>query len=114
MKYYILIVEDKYKNSCCGSNLSELSSLILNSVTNGFVQLTPFSFIFKSLQNKKYWQDLIMSKIDKNKNEFFISTIDINNTAGYIRTDVWTWINSDKAEIEKSLCKNTFEVESCC
>lgn len=113
MKYYILILEDKYKNSCCGSNLSELSASILTSATNGFVQLTPFSFIFKSLQNKQYWQDLIMSKIDKNKNEFFISTIDINNVAGYIKTDVWNWINSDKAEIEKSLCKNTFEVESC-
>lgn len=113
MKYYLLILEDKYKNSCCGSNISELAASILTSVTNGFVQLTPFSFIFKSLQNKQYWQDLIMSKIDKNKNEFFISTIDINNTAGYIRTEVWNWIKADKEEIEKSLCKNTFEVESC-
>ncbi len=113
MKYYLLILEDKYKNSCCGSNISELAASILTSVTNGFVQLTPFSFIFKSLQNKQYWQDLIMSKIDKNKNEFFISTIDINNVAGYIRTDVWTWINEDRKEIEKSLCKNNFEVESC-
>jgi len=113
MKYYLLILEDKYKNSCCGSNLSELSTSILNSVTNGFVQLTPFSFIFKSLQNKQYWQDLIMSKIDKNKNEFFISTIDINNVAGYIATRVWDWINADRKEIEKSLCTNTFEIESC-
>lgn len=97
----------------CGANLSQLSKSILDFVTNGFIQLTPFSFIFKSLQNKQYWQDLIMSKIDKNKNEFFISTIDINNVAGYIRTEVWNWISEDRKEIEKSLCKNTFEIESC-
>lgn len=54
-----------------------------------------------------------MSKIDKNKNELFISTIDINNVAGYIRTDVWNWIKEDKAEFEKTLCKNNFEIESC-
>ena len=77
MKYYLLILEDKYKNSCCGSNISELSASILTSVTNGFVQLTPFSFIFKSTQNIKYWEDLIMLKINKNQNEFFIQKIDI-------------------------------------
>ena len=54
-----------------------------------------------------------MSKIDKNKNEFFITTIDINNVAGYIRTGVWDWINADRKEIEKTLCKNHFEIESC-
>lgn len=54
-----------------------------------------------------------MSKIDKNKNEFFISTIDINNVVGYIRTEVWNRISEDRKEIEKSLCKNNFEIESC-
>lgn len=113
MKYYLLILEDKYKNSCCGSNLSKLAASILTSVTNGYVQLTPYAFIFKSTQNIKYWEDLIMLKINKNQNQFFIQKIDIYENSGYIRTEVWNWISEDRKEIEKSLCKNNFEIESC-
>lgn len=112
MKYYLLILEDSYKNMC-GANLSQLSKSILDCVTNGFVQLTPYTFIFKSTQNIKYWEDLIMLKINKNQNEFFIQKIDIYENSGYISKRVWNWIRADKMEIEKNLCKNNFEIESC-
>lgn len=98
---------------CCGSNLPELSTNILSCITNGFIQIIPYTYIFKSTQNTKYWQDLIISKIDKVRNVFYINEIDLINNGGWMDKRVWDWIKADKAEIEKSLCKNNFEIESC-
>lgn len=113
MKYYILILDDQNKNYCGGSNLPELSTNILNCITNGFVQIIPYVYIFKSMQNVKYWQELILPKIDQKRNSFYINEIDLTNNGGWLGKNIWDWIRTDKAEIEKTLCKNTFEVESC-
>ncbi len=113
MKYYLLILDDQDKTYCCGSNLPELSTNILSCITNGFVQIVPYVYIFKSKQNITYWQDLILPKIDKKRNSFYITKIDFTNYGGWMDKRIWNWIKADKAEIEKTLCKNTFEIESC-
>lgn len=113
MKYYILILDDQNKNYCCGSNLPEISTDILSCITNGYVQIIPYIYIFKSTQNVKYWHDLILSKIDKIRNVFYINEINIHSNSGWLGNNIWDWIKADKAEIEKSLCKNNFEIENC-
>lgn len=113
MKYYLLILEDQNKNYCCGSNLPEIAKLILDCVVNGFVTLINNSYIFKSYQNLTYWEDLILSKIDKSRNQFYIHEITLNHYSGWCPTRIWDWFKEDKAEAQKSLCTNTFEIESC-
>lgn len=113
MKYYLLILEDENKKHCCGSNLPELSASILNSITNGYVKLFTNIYIFKSNQNIKYWNDLIISKIDKVRNQFYICETSINDNNGWLPKSKWEWMKLDKEETNKSLCMNTFEITSC-
>ncbi len=116
MKHYLLILEDNNKNYCCypnNSNLPELAKSILDCVTNGFVQLIANSYFIKSTQNIKYWEDLILSKIDKSRNTFYITEINSDNRSGWCPVRIWDWFREESKEIEKSLCKNNFEIESC-
>ena len=112
MKYYLLIIHDPYKN-VCNSIYDSILNNILKSATNGWCRLLNDSFIIKSTQQIKYWQDLIYSMIEKDRQSYFLTEILLNNKAGYIGESIWKWINAELKETEKTLCKNTFEVESC-